>query len=506
MFIELFILLIVLISVYEILFYIQNRPFFLLAKQLNGPISLPILGNAHLFRGTTQDILTMIKYLMHKYQSPMKLWFAYRYYTVVFEPQHVEIVLNKALEKDKTYELTIPWTGTGLFAAPVSKWRVHRKIIQPTFNMKMIESFMDVFVIQSEILVKILEKQLTKNSFDVFKYMSPCTLDIICETAMGYKISAQLGGNTEYVHRAMRQLKIEFERITKVWLQKDFIFNLTAVGREQKENVKFLHSITDNVIKKKMGEYMQRRQKTYQEENHEDNDDGLFSRRKAFLDYLIELGDSGFKFSETNLREEVDTMMIAGNDTTASVNSFVLMVLGMYQDIQEKVYEEIYDIFGESDRPCTNEDVKRMTYLEMVIKETMRIFPPGAVIMRSITTDLKLTDTITLPKNSGAIIGIIAIHHSPKIYPNPYKFDPNRFLPEEIAKRHPYSFLPFSGGPRNCIGLKYAYQSMKCVLSTILRSYRIYSNENIETIPLKLEIFMKPVNGYQIRIEKRRKL
>ncbi|XP_044733637.1 cytochrome P450 4C1-like [Chrysoperla carnea] len=418
-----------------------------LSRVLPGPPSLPLIGNAHLFRGNTEA---------NKFPSPFKLWLSYRFFTVIYNPNDIETVLNKALEKDPIYALTRPWTGTGLFAAPVPKWKAHRKVIQPTFNTKVLDSFMDVFAIQSEILVKILEKQLDKGYFDVFNFMSPCTLDIICETAMGYKISAQQGGNTKYVHCALRQLKIEFLRMSKVWLQPNIIFKFTKLAREQEENVKYLHSITNTVIQRKIEDYKQRKQNELNNNkievpDYSDNDTSSgYSKRKAFLDYLIELAEDGHKFSETSLREEVDTMMIAGNDTTASVNSFVLMMLGIHQDIQEKVYEEIYNIFGDSDRPCTNEDVKQMPYLEMVIKETLRLFPPGVVIMRYVTRSLQL-EKYTIPKGAGTIITIMHTHRLPDIWPDPLKFDPNRFLPEECAKRHPYSFLPFSGGPRNCI-------------------------------------------------------
>lgn len=134
---------------------------------------------------------------------------------------------------------------------------------------------------------------------------------------------------------------------------------------------------------------------------------------------------------------------------------------------QEKVFEELQEIFGGNDRRIVAEDLAKMKYLEMVIKETLRLFPPGCVVARSITKDIQLSTLIkiegtffkcqllescTIPMGSGCLLGIYHMHRDPELWTDPLKFDPDRFLPEEVAKRHPYSWIPFSGGPRNCIG------------------------------------------------------
>lgn len=134
------------------------------------------------------------------------------------------------------------------------------------------------------------------------------------------------------------------------------------------------------------------------------------------------------------------------------MNSFVFIMLGMFPDYQERVYEEIMDVIG-PDRRITVHDLPKLQFMERVIKETMRIFPVGPLLVRKLTGDIMLRGKI-LPEGGSVVLGIMSLHRDPKIWPDPMKFDPDRFLPEEVAKRHPYAWLAFSGGPRNCVGKK----------------------------------------------------
>lgn len=111
----------------------------------------------------------------------------------------------------------------------------------------------------------------------------------------------------------------------------------------------------------------------------------------------------------------------------------------------------------------------------------------------------------TLPKGSSVVLGIMKLHRDAEHWNDPLKFDPDRFLPEQISKRHPYSYVPFSAGPRNCLGFKYAMMAMKVLLATVLRYYVIKKNEiqKIQDIKLKADVMLKPAVPIKIRIEKR---
>lgn len=108
-------------------------------------------------------------------------------------------------------------------------------------------------------------------------------------------------------------------------------------------------------------------------------------------------------------------------------------------------------MFGDSNRPISYEDLHKLKYTEMFIKETLRMFPIAWIYFRDLQTDL-LIDDVMCPMGSTFIVSPLVTHTDPELWPNPQKFDPERFTPELCAERHPYSFIPFGGGPRNCPG------------------------------------------------------
>lgn len=166
--------------------------------------------------------------------------------------------------------------------------------------------------------------------------------------------------------------------------------------------------------------------------------------------------------------------------------------------------EELDEIFGESDRPATFQDTLEMKYMERCMMETLRMYPPVPIIARQLHQDLNLASgDYTIPAGATVIIGTFKMHRSPLIYDNPEVFNPDNFLPENQAKRHYYAFVPFSAGPRSCVGRKYAMLKLKIILSTILRTNRIHSDLKEKDFRLQADIILKREEGFQIRLEPR---
>lgn len=115
------------------------------------------------------------------------------------------------------------------------------------------------------------------------------------------------------------------------------------------------------------------------------------------------------------------------------------------------MYEELRECFDDSDRPCTYEDLSQLKYLECCLKESMRLHPSVATFRRQISEEIQFDD-YTVPVGASVLVQIYALHHNEEVFPEPLSFKPERFQKEESVGRHPFAFIPFSGGPRNCIG------------------------------------------------------
>ena len=165
----------------------------------------------------------------------------------------------------------------------------------------------------------------------------------------------------------------------------------------------------------------------------------------------------------------LDIFLIFRYETTATLITFALYNLARNQDLQEKLHKILQES-GEIDYNLTTS----CTYLDAVIQETLRMYPPAAVMDREASEDYTLPGTeIVIPKGTDVQIPIVAIHMDPEFYPEPEMFDPERFMPENRDKLIPYTYLPFGAGPRNCIGMRFALLEAKLLLARMILSYRV---------------------------------
>ncbi|XP_075236465.1 cytochrome P450 4C1-like [Lycorma delicatula] len=204
----------------------------------------------------------------------------------------------------------------------------------------------------------------------------------------------------------------------------------------------------------------------------------------AFLDLML-----GNGMTDNELRDETMTIIIGGQETTATELSYALLLIAMHPDVQELVHEELDYIFGNNKYTEPGlYDLNKLEYLERVIKESMRLFPALPAIGRQLEEDVKVGDFV-VPKGTDIGIFIYETHRDPDHWKDPGKFNPDNFLPENCRTRHPYSYMPFSAGLRNCIGQKYGMLQMKTVLSTLLRRYNIQPGPEHSTVD-KIDVIM----------------
>ncbi|KAJ8871062.1 hypothetical protein PR048_027366 [Dryococelus australis] len=232
------------------------------------------------------------------------------------------------------------------------------------------------------------------------------------------------------------------------------------------------------------------------------NEDGDSEKKGlCFIDHVITvLSKQMNSMTMDELTEHTITMVTAAMDMSVMSLCIVLKLLGLHADVQDRVVKEQKDIFGHDwGSSVTPEDLRRMVYLEQVMKETFRLFPVIPLIVRNNSHELRLT-THTLPAGSSIAIPIYIVHRDPRNFTDPLPFDPDRFNPEAALGHHPFSIIPFSAGRRNCIGYMYAMMKLKTILSTVLRKYEFLpcgSREAMESWDFNITLLLK--NGYNVR-------
>ncbi|XP_007126519.1 cytochrome P450 4V2 [Physeter macrocephalus] len=463
----------------------------------------PFLGHALMLKPDARDFFQqMIQYTEEYRHLPLlKLWLGPVPLVFLYNAENVEVILtsSKHIDKSYMYKFLEPWLGLGLLTSTGNKWRSRRKMLTPTFHFTILEDFLDVMNEQANILVNKLEKYVNQEAFNCFFYITLCALDIICETAMGKNIGAQSNDDSEYVQAVYRMSDSIHQRMKMPWLWLDLLFFIFKDGWEHKRSLKILHNFTKNVITERANEM-----KRHEEGRSNDKDFPPHNnKRRGFLDLLLNVtDDQGNKLSYEEIREEVDTFMFEGHDTTAAAINLSLYLLGSYPEVQQKVDNELEEVFGRSDRPPTLDDLKKLKYLECVVKESLRLFPSVPFFARNLNEDCEVAG-YKIVKGSQVIIIPYALHRDPRYFPNPEEFKPERFFPENSKGRHSYAYVPFSAGPRNCIGQKFAMMEEKTILSCILRHFWVESNQKREELGLAGELILRPSNGIWIKLKRR---
>ncbi|KAH8033900.1 hypothetical protein HPB51_017350 [Rhipicephalus microplus] len=386
-----------------------------------------------------------------------------------------------------------------------NKWRRRRKMLTPAFHFRILEDFIPVFNEQAVIFVKNLKEQQNKKYIDIVPLVTLCTLDIICETAMGVKVDAQLNSNSHYVRSLYEVGETFMARVMRPWLWPNYVFYMSSFGRKFKDNLAQLHNFTRKVsIPKK-------RNTSLEKENKRDvplcpdRPTGVVGANNERLQSFI-VRERCHHLPEGNL---VDILRFAlfsfcqGHDTTAMGISWAMYLIGLYTDVQQKIHEELDAIFGEDrERAITPDDLKEMKYLECALKESQRLFPSVPFIGRELMEDV-VVNGYTVPRGTTCFLFTFMLHRDKEIFPNPEVFDPDRFRPENCVGRHPFAYVPFSAGPRNCIGQKFALMEEKVVLCSVLRNFCIQSVDFRDKIHLVAELVTRSKHGLKIRLRPR---
>ncbi|KAB0794255.1 hypothetical protein PPYR_13875 [Photinus pyralis] len=223
-------------------------------------------------------------------------------------------------------------------------------------------------------------------------------------------------------------------------------------------------------------------------------------------------GKPKLELTDEDITAQAFIFFVGGFETTSSAMTFMSYELATNPDVQEKLQAEVDETLSECEGKLSYHALQRMKYLDMVVSETLRKWPPGYQLDRRCVKDYVVQPekvhekTFTIERGSKVIIPVMGIHYDPQYFPNPDRFDPERFSDENKVKIHPYSYLPFGSGPRNCIGARLVPFQTKLVLFHLLGKYRLVPTEKT-VIPFELHkasFSQFSANGYWLGLEPRK--
>ncbi|XP_049866218.1 cytochrome P450 4d2-like [Pectinophora gossypiella] len=484
------------------------RKYYHLAEQLeSGFRCWPIIGHSYLFVGNDEDRMTTFQKLGRatlKQGGVASAWLGNRLYIMIADAEVAELVLKHSLEKDDVVKLSKYIIGNGSIFAPVSIWRPRRKILAPTFSQKNLAHFVHIFAKQSDIMVQQLKSKAGTGPFALWSYLTTYTMDSVCETTLNTQLQVQKNPNHPFLKAFDSYCCLMSRRMCQPWLHSDFIYKLLPDFKLLTEAKICMDDFINGIIKRKRREI---KEKTELNGNKEVKLDQF----KSFLELLIETsgGDSGY--TDEELREETLVLVMAGTDTSAVGTAFTALMFSWYPHVQQKVYDELKTVFGDSKRLVTPEDLPRLKYMDAVIRETLRLYPPVPITTRKMTSDVTLPSGVTLLEGCGVVVNGWALHRNQEYWgADAEQFRPERFL--NIQYKHPAQFHAFSFGARSCVGYQYAMMSIKTAMATLLRSYRVLpaassdvdvSKGDPKPLRLKFDIMMKDIDNYVVQIESR---
>nr|XP_033771935.1 cytochrome P450 4F22-like isoform X4 [Geotrypetes seraphini] len=328
---------------------------------------------------------------------------------------------------------------------------------------------------------------------DMFEHISLMTLDSLLRCTFSYSSDCQ-EKPSEYISAIYELSALVMKRELFLPHHFDLIYRFSADGRRFQKACTIVHDFTGGVVQ-------QRREALTKL-----GADAWLKSKKGkttdFIDILLLSKDAdGNGLSDEDLRAEVDTFMFEGHDTTASGLSWILYNLAQHPEYQQKCREEIKELMtGKEVEEFDWDDLSQLPFTTMCIKESLRLHPPVTTITRCCTEDLKLPDGKVIPKGITCLISIYGTHHNPTIWPEPEVYNPYRFDPENYQQRSSHAFVPFSAGPRNCIGQNFAMAEMKVVLALTLLRFLVKPDET-KTVRRKPELILRAEGGLWLILE-----
>lgn len=415
-----------------------------------------------------RDPLRTLGTLTHTYGDLVRFQvFAWPLYLIT-HPDHIKYILQEHyLQYNKdifNYRLLKVFLGRGLLTNEGASWLSQRRLIQPAFHRQHIATF-GTLMTQATIthLHRWQSFAADGEPLDITVEMMRLTLRIVCQALF-----------STMLHEEVDAIDAAFTLVNRHIAQHAFSpvlsLNLpTPSNRRFKAAVRTLDTIVNTIIR-------QRRER--QEEQSD------------VLSLLLQAQDeeTGERMSDQQIHDEVMTLLLAGHETTANTLSWTWYLLSQHPEVEHRFHQELSVVLDQ--RIPTVADLPQLNYTRMVIEEAMRLYPPSWVISRNAVKADEIGG-YAIPAHAPLLLLPYITHRHPAFWEEPERFNPERFTPEQVTARPRYAYVPFGGGPRQCIGNVFAMTEAQLILATVAQQYRLELVPNQEVSPEPL-ITLRP--------------
>ncbi|MFK7990551.1 MAG: cytochrome P450 [Sandaracinaceae bacterium] len=354
--------------------------------------------------------------------------------------------------------------GEGLLTTDGETWRRQRRLLSPAFQKKRLEGYAAVMVDEAQIEVG----RWSSAEIDVSKAMMEMTLRVVCRTLFGYDAS----GDTDAVSRAMHDLQALLGR-PPLPIPKAIDPGRRRLARARRLLDDVIYPLIDSRSPGGL-------------------EDDLLQRMVDAAD------EDGSRLTRKEIRDQLVTLFLAGHETTSNALTWTFHLLGEHPEVEQALSEELDRVLA--GRPPTAADLPALDLTTRVFTESMRLYPPVYVVSRGVLRDTTIGEW-PVPAGSEVVMWIWHTHRDARFWEEPWRFDPDRFLPGRAAARPKLAYVPFGAGPRACIGKVFAQWEGVLMLATIAQRVRLRSLGG--SVELSPRVTLSPAGGLKMRVERR---
>ncbi|KAM9854475.1 thromboxane-A synthase [Aulostomus maculatus] len=517
-----------------LLYWYSVYPFSVLARcGIKHPKPVPFYGNLFMFR---QGFFKPLSDLIKTHGRVCGYYLGRKPVVVVADPDMLRQVMVRefsSFPNRMTFRFATKPMSDCLLLLRNERWKRVRSILTPSFSAAKMKEMVPLIQTATTALINNLSVYAESGEpFDIHKCFGCFTMDVIASVAFATQVDSQNNSDDPFVRHAQMFFSFSFFRpIMLVFIAFPFIMaplaGLIPNRRRDQMNQFFIRSIQRIISQREEQPAEQRRRDFLQlmldarsskecvSVEHLDavNHTGEPNRRTqqpptSTQDDCLHPRDTPTRRPQKKMMTEDEIVgqafvfLLAGYETSSNTLAFTCYLLALHPECQRKVQEEVDDFYCRHESPdYTN--IQELKYLEMVMCEALRLYPPGFRFAREVERDCVVNGQ-SLPKGATLEIPAGFLHYDPEHWPEPEKFLPERFTPEARANRHPFVYLPFGAGPRNCVGMRLAQLEIKMALVHLFRSFSVLAcSETKVPLELKSSSTLGPKNGIFVKITRR---